>query len=42
MLSSLFIASLWSPAGIGLTCGLSFHFTVWYSGSGVILDCIDS
>ena len=45
----LVICALWSPAGKGLTSGLSlvvyncefvtFH---WYPGSGVELDCIDS
>ena len=46
----LFICALWSPAGKGLTSWLSFvvYLTVslsrphWYSGSGVVLDCIDS
>ena len=49
MLSRLFIAALWSPAGIGLTAWLSFvmlivffHFPMWYPGPGVVLDCIDS
>ena len=48
-LSRLFIAALWSPARKGLTYWLSFvmfkfccHFTMWYPGSGVVLDCIDS
>ena len=43
MLSCLFIAALWSPAGEGLTSGLSCvwcfilfcHFRVWCPGSGV-------
>ena len=48
MLSRLFIAALWSPAGKGLTYWLLFvmfvfcHFSMWYPGSGVVLDCIDS
>ena len=45
MLSRLYIAALWSPAGKGLTSWLLFvmcHFPMWYPGSGVILDCIDS
>ena len=44
-----FIAALWSPAGTGLTSWLSFvmfnsvcHFPMWYPGSGVVLDYIDS
>ena len=49
MLSRLFIAALWSPAGKGLTSWLLFvmfilfwYFSMWYPGSGVALDCIDS
>ena len=49
MLSRLFIATLRSPAGKRLTSWLSFvmfncfcHFPVWYPGSGVVLDCMDS
>ena len=49
MLSRLFIAAFGSPAGKGLTSWLSFemfycvcHFIIWYPGSGVVLDCIDS
>ena len=44
----LFIAALWSPAGKGLTSWLSIVMfncdlvTMWYPGSGVVLDCIDS
>ena len=45
----LFICALWSPAGKGLTSGLSFLVSTvslllshWYPGSGVVLDCIDS
>ena len=50
MLSLLFIAALWSPAGKGLTswllfvmfnCFFFYHFPMWYPGSGVVLDCID-
>ena len=50
MLLRLFIAALWSPAGKGLTSWLSFvmfncgfvTFKMWYPGSGVVLDCMDS
>ena len=49
MLLRLFIAALWSPAGKGLTscyclwCLLYFcYFSMWYAGSGVVLDCIVS
>ena len=50
MLWHMFIAALSSPAGKGLTSWLSFvmfncvfcHFPMWYPGSGVVLDCIDS
>ena len=51
MLSHLFIAALCSPAGKGLASWLLFvfliltvfcHFPLWYSGSGVVLDCNDS
>ena len=45
----LFICTLWSPAGKGLTSWLSFvvssvslSLSHWYPGSGVVLDCIDS
>ena len=45
----LCIYALWSPAGKGLTSWLSFVVSAvslslshWYSGSGVILDCIVS
>ena len=45
----LFINALWSPVGKGLTSWLSFVMLIvklslshWYSGSGVVLDCIDS
>ena len=41
--------ALWSPAGKGLTSWLSFvvstvslSLSLWYPGSGVVLDCIDS
>ena len=44
----LFIFALWSPAGKGLTSWLSFavyavslSLSLWYPGSGVVLDCID-
>ena len=49
MLSRLFIAALGSPAGKGLTSWLIFVTfncvfvtSMWYPGSGVVLDCIDS
>ena len=49
MLLRLFIAALWSTAGKGLTSWLLlmvfivfFNFPIWYSGSGVVLDCIIS
>ena len=46
----LFICALWSPAGKVLTSWLScvvsncefVKFSLWYSGSGVVLVCIDS
>ena len=45
----LFICALWSPAGKGLTSWLSFvvaavglSLSHSYTGSGVVLDCIDS
>ena len=45
----LFICALRSPAWKGLTSWLSFVVSAvslslshWYSGSGVVLDCIDS
>ena len=45
MLSRLFIAAVWSPAGKGLTSRLSFvmlncfcHLPMWYPASGVVLD----
>ena len=47
--ANLFICALWSPAGKGLTSWLSFvvssvslSLSLWYPGSGVVLDCIDS
>ena len=50
MLSRLFIAALWSPDGKGLTSWLLLvmfivffcYFSMWYPGSGVLLDCIVS
>ena len=50
MLSRLFIAALWPPAGKGLTSWLLFvlfncdfcHFPMWYHGPGVVLDFIVS
>ena len=49
MLRRLFIAALWSPAGKGLTSCLLLVifivfllFSMWYPGSGVVLDCIVS
>ena len=43
----MFIAALWSPAGKRLASWLVFAMfncpfvTMWYPGSGVVLDCID-
>ena len=50
MLSCPFIATLWSPAGKGLTSWLSCmyvfvcfcYFPMWCLGSVVVIDCIDS
>ena len=49
MVSRLFMAAFWSPAGKGLTSWLLFmmiivslHFPIWYPWSGVVFDCIDS
>ena len=49
MLSRMFIATLWSPEGKGLTSCLLFvmfivfcYFPIWYPRTGVVLDCIDS
>ena len=50
MLSCLFIAALWPPAGKGLTSWLSglgcfivfLSLTHMCPGSGVVADCIDS
>ena len=51
MLTRLFIPALWSPEGKGLTSWLLFVmfivillliFLIWYLGTGVVLDCIDS
>ena len=49
VLSRLFIAALWSPAGKGLTYWLLFVMFILclllshvVSGSGVVLDCIVS
>ena len=47
----LFVCALWSPAGmgVGLASWLSFvvssvslSLSHWYTGSGLVLDCIDS
>ena len=41
----LFIYALWSPAWKELTSWLSFvslSLSHWHTGSGVVLDCIDS
>ena len=47
VLSRLFIAALWSPAGEGLTSWLLlvmfivfYYFLMWYPGPGPVLDCI--
>ena len=50
MLSGLFIAALrsscWESADLlALVCNVLLyfcHFPMWYPGSGVVLDCIDS
>ena len=50
MLSCLFIAALWSPAGKSWPLGslvddvfLCFcHFPMWCPGSGVVQDCFNS
>ena len=46
MLSRQFIAALWSHEGKGLTYWLLFvmfcYFLIWYPGTCVVLDCIDS
>ena len=49
MPSRQFIAAMWSPAVKGLTYRLLFvmfncfcYFPMWYPGSEVVLDCIDS
>ena len=50
MLSRLFIAAVWSPAGTGLISWLLFvmfncvfyHFPMWYPVLCVVLDCIVS
>ena len=49
LFARLFIRALWSPAGKGLTSWLSFVVSTMslslshgYTGSGVVLDCIDS
>ena len=49
MLSGLFIAALRSPEGKGLTSWLLFVLfivilllSIWFPGTGVVLDCIDS
>ena len=50
VLFCLFIVALWSPAEKGLTSWLLlvmfivffFYFPMWYPGSGVVLNCIDS
>ena len=49
MLSRLFIAALWSTARKGLilafVCDFQLcfcHFPMWYPGSDVVIDCMDS
>ena len=49
MLSRLFIAALRSPYGNRLTSWLLFvmfivilFLSIWYPGTGVVLDCMDS
>ena len=45
----LFIGALWSPAGKGLTSWLLFvvstvslSLSLWYPGSCMVLNCVDS
>ena len=43
----LYVCAFWSPAGKGLGSSLwcvtvSLSLSLWYPGSGVVLDCIDS
>ena len=47
-LNMCFICALWSPAGKGWPLGprlwcltVNLSLSDWYSGSGVVLDCID-
>ena len=47
MLSCVFIAALCSPAGertdlLALLYVVFWHFPMWFPGSGLVLDCIDS
>ena len=45
MLSRLFISTLWSPVGKGLTSWLlfvMFNCGLWYPGSGMVLNCMES
>ena len=45
MLSGLFIAALERADLLALVCDVKLyfcHFPMWYPGSGVVLDCIDS
>ena len=51
MISRLFIAALWSPAGKGQASWfllvmfivfIFFYCLMWYPGSGVVVDCIAS
>ena len=53
MISRLLIAALWSPVVtcweradlLDIICGVKLcgcYFPIWYLGSGVVLDCIDS
>ena len=42
----LFFAIIWSPAGAWFSCMLCFlvfcHLPIWWPGSRVVFDCIDS
>ena len=45
MLLRLLIAALWSSDILALICGVKLcgcYFPIWYPGSGMVPDCIDS
>ena len=38
-----FVVTCWERADLlALVCGVSLSLSLWYPGSGVVLDCIDS